>query len=296
MTTTTARADLSVIKARQQKTWASGDYRRRRLAHRAGQRAARRRGRPAAPAGRCWTSRAATATPPWRRPAPAPTPSASTTFPNCSKADAGGRWPKASTSSSGSVTPKTCPCRTRHSTRCFASSGRCSRRIISGPRTRSSGSPVRAAPSASPRGLPDGFIGEMFGVITRHVPGPPGVASPMLWGTEQHLSDLFGAGDRRCPVGGAHLHLAVHLRRGVRRVLPPLVRADPQGIRGTGDDGRAALAADLADLARRWDRNARREHRHPGQLPRNRPDPPLIHLGGPARITGHHHGRPGSSA
>ena len=26
MTTATARADLSVIKARQQKTWASGDY------------------------------------------------------------------------------------------------------------------------------------------------------------------------------------------------------------------------------------------------------------------------------
>jgi hypothetical protein len=39
---------------------------------------------------------------------------------------------------------------------------------------------------------PDGFIGEMFGVITRHVPGPPGVASPVLWGTEHHLSGLFG--------------------------------------------------------------------------------------------------------
>ena len=40
---------------------------------------------------------------------------------------------------------------------------------------------------------PDGFIGQMFSVITRHVPGPPGVASPLLWGTEQHLSGLFGA-------------------------------------------------------------------------------------------------------
>ncbi|HUL25108.1 MAG TPA: hypothetical protein VLW44_04985 [Streptosporangiaceae bacterium] len=69
----TARADLSVIKARQQRTWASGD--------------------PAVLASRivlasellpdaadlkagwtCWMSRAATATPPWRQPAPAPTP------------------------------------------------------------------------------------------------------------------------------------------------------------------------------------------------------------------------------
>src|SRR5690349_23916952 len=29
---------------------------------------------------------------------------------------------------------------------------------------------------------PDGFIGQMFGVSTRHGPGPPGVASPRLWG------------------------------------------------------------------------------------------------------------------
>ena len=31
---------------------------------------------------------------------------------------------------------------------------------------------------------PDGFIGEMFRVLTSHVPAPTGVASPMLWGTE----------------------------------------------------------------------------------------------------------------
>ena len=56
---------------------------------------------------------------------------------------------------------------------------------------------IRAARPGGTAGLaswtPDGFIGQMFGVITRHVPGPPGVASPLLWGTEQHLSDLFGA-------------------------------------------------------------------------------------------------------
>jgi hypothetical protein len=39
---------------------------------------------------------------------------------------------------------------------------------------------------------PEGFIGQMFGVVTQHVPAPPGVASPLLWGTEQHLSGPFG--------------------------------------------------------------------------------------------------------
>jgi SAM-dependent methyltransferase len=56
---------------------------------------------------------------------------------------------------------------------------------------------IRAARPGGTVGLaswiPDGFVGRMFGVITQHVPGPPGVASPLLWGTEQHLSDLFGA-------------------------------------------------------------------------------------------------------
>jgi SAM-dependent methyltransferase len=39
---------------------------------------------------------------------------------------------------------------------------------------------------------PDGFIGEMFRAVAKHVPPPPGLASPMLWGTEEHLAELFG--------------------------------------------------------------------------------------------------------
>jgi SAM-dependent methyltransferase len=39
---------------------------------------------------------------------------------------------------------------------------------------------------------PDGFIGEMLKVVTAHVPPPAGVASPLLWGSEAHLRELFG--------------------------------------------------------------------------------------------------------
>src|SRR3954451_12020739 len=38
---------------------------------------------------------------------------------------------------------------------------------------------------------PDGFIGQMFRVVSSYVP-PPGVASPVLWGSEDHLAQLFG--------------------------------------------------------------------------------------------------------
>ena len=39
---------------------------------------------------------------------------------------------------------------------------------------------------------PEGFIGEMFKVFRRHVTPPPGVPSPMQWGTEAIVRELFG--------------------------------------------------------------------------------------------------------
>lgn len=38
---------------------------------------------------------------------------------------------------------------------------------------------------------PEGFIGEMLKVVAAHVPPPPGVASPLLWGSEPYLRELF---------------------------------------------------------------------------------------------------------
>jgi ubiquinone/menaquinone biosynthesis C-methylase UbiE len=102
---------------------------------------------------------------------------------------------------------------------------------------------------------PDGFIGKMFGVLTRHVPAPPGVASPMLWGTEQHLSDLFGAAaaDARS-VQRTYTWRFTTPEEFVsffRRWYGPTLKA----FEALDEDGRAVLAADLAQLARDWDRN-----------------------------------------
>lgn len=41
---------------------------------------------------------------------------------------------------------------------------------------------------------PEGFIGAMFRTVAAHVAPPAGVASPMLWGTESHLAEIFGPG------------------------------------------------------------------------------------------------------
>ena len=38
---------------------------------------------------------------------------------------------------------------------------------------------------------PEGFIGQLFKIIGRHVPPPAGVKSPALWGTNDRLGELF---------------------------------------------------------------------------------------------------------
>jgi len=40
---------------------------------------------------------------------------------------------------------------------------------------------------------PDGFVGQLFKVVGRFVPPPAGVLSPALWGTKERIDELFGA-------------------------------------------------------------------------------------------------------
>lgn len=40
---------------------------------------------------------------------------------------------------------------------------------------------------------PEGFIGQLFKTIGKHMPPPTGVKSPALWGTGERITELFGA-------------------------------------------------------------------------------------------------------
>jgi ubiquinone/menaquinone biosynthesis C-methylase UbiE len=102
---------------------------------------------------------------------------------------------------------------------------------------------------------PEGFIGEMFKVITSHVPSPPGVASPLLWGTPAHLAELFGDAvasarhERRiCTFRFASAQEFVAF---FRRWYGPTLKA----FGALDEAGRPALAADLAALVERFDRH-----------------------------------------
>ena len=102
---------------------------------------------------------------------------------------------------------------------------------------------------------PDGFIGQMFRVITSHVPAPAGVASPLLWGTEEHLADLFG----RAATGMQSQQRICTFRftssdefvTFFRRWYGPTLKA----FEALNTGGQASLAADLRQLADDYDRH-----------------------------------------
>lgn len=101
---------------------------------------------------------------------------------------------------------------------------------------------------------PDSFIGELFRTVAAHVPPPAGVPSPMLWGTQGHLSELLGDG-----IASLHVRERTFTFRYrsaeefvdfFRRWYGPTLKA----FAALDDSARDALQHDLVALAQRFDR------------------------------------------
>src|SRR3954452_25544485 len=92
---------------------------------------------------------------------------------------------------------------------------------------------------------PEGFIGQVFRTIGKHVPPPAGVKSPALWGTEQRLRELFGNGiselkaNRRTFV--FRYRSPAHFLEIFRTYYGPMLKA----FAALDQAGQAALAGDL---------------------------------------------------
>ena len=93
--------------------------------------------------------------------------------------------------------------------------------------------------------VPDGAVGTMFRTISEHAPPPPGVPSPLLWGSEDHVRELFGDGisdlrvERR--VSRQPFRSADHYIEFFRTYFGPTQMAYER----VGPDGEAALTEDL---------------------------------------------------
>jgi SAM-dependent methyltransferase len=101
---------------------------------------------------------------------------------------------------------------------------------------------------------PAGFIGQLFATVGRHVPPPPGVRSPALWGTPARLAELFPAG-----VGAIYstpqdfvfrYRSPAHWLELFRTWYGPVLKA----FAALPPAGQAALEADLLALIARFNR------------------------------------------
>jgi SAM-dependent methyltransferase len=103
---------------------------------------------------------------------------------------------------------------------------------------------------------PDGFIGELFRTVSKHMPPPAGLQPPMLWGTEDHLSELFGDQIESLDVTERtftwRFTSAEELVTFFRLWYGPTLKA----FAALEDTRRDALELDLIDLANRFDRLA----------------------------------------
>jgi hypothetical protein len=100
---------------------------------------------------------------------------------------------------------------------------------------------------------PDGFVGQMFRVMSQYIAPPPGVASPLMWGTEDHLASLFGSRvvEARSAERTATLRFssAQDFVATFRRWYGPTLKAFD--ALSAAEQGK--LAADLAALADEYD-------------------------------------------
>jgi SAM-dependent methyltransferase len=100
---------------------------------------------------------------------------------------------------------------------------------------------------------PTGFIGAMFRAIAAHVAPPAGVESPMLWGSEAHLAEIFG-GTVRWTEHGRRTH---NFRFASPEAFVDFFAAyygpTHKAFEALGDEA-GKLHADLTALAREWNR------------------------------------------
>jgi len=104
---------------------------------------------------------------------------------------------------------------------------------------------------------PQGFLGDFFRAVGTHVPPVPGVASPLLWGTREHLAELFtgvASIEHTARNFMFRYESAEHFVHVFRTFYGPTFKA----FQALDADGQRALEADLLDLLRRADRGGAR--------------------------------------
>lgn len=102
---------------------------------------------------------------------------------------------------------------------------------------------------------PDGFIGQLFKLTGSYVPPPAGLKPPTLWGSEERVRELFdgkvSALETNKRVFNFRYRSADHFIDFFRTFYGPTMKA----FEALEDDRREAYARDLRDLVNRFNRS-----------------------------------------
>jgi ubiquinone/menaquinone biosynthesis C-methylase UbiE len=101
---------------------------------------------------------------------------------------------------------------------------------------------------------PEGFVGQLFKTIGKHMPPPAGVNSPALWGTRARITELFGAHAAGIAIEMRQFNFRYrspqHWLDVFRSYYGPVLKT----FAALPADGQAALADDLLALIGRFNR------------------------------------------
>ena len=101
---------------------------------------------------------------------------------------------------------------------------------------------------------PEGFVGQMFKVIGRHVPPPAGVPSPLAWGTDDRIAELLG-NDAEVEVNRRHFVFRYRSAEDYVNTFCTYYGPTVRACAALDDDGRASLTQELAALATEHNRD-----------------------------------------
>ena len=101
---------------------------------------------------------------------------------------------------------------------------------------------------------PEGFIGQLFKTIGKHMPPPAGAKSPALWGTQAHLAQMFETGASSIHIASKNFTMRYRSAQHWIEVFRTFYGPVHKTFGALPAAGQAALASDLLALIERFNR------------------------------------------
>jgi SAM-dependent methyltransferase len=102
---------------------------------------------------------------------------------------------------------------------------------------------------------PEGFIGDTFKIVSRYAQPVTGVTPPVRWGDPKYQQELFGDSIRSFKTATRTLVMRFPTPEANVEFFRTYYGPTLKLFQSVGEAGAPQLAADLADLARRYDQN-----------------------------------------